>query len=202
MKIPFTQLCFICLAGLLIATQVSAHHVLGRPSYSLNEDSNTPPAMQAELQMGSYTILYMAFPAFPKANQNGRINIHASHITSGDSYAGEMTFKVTDDSWFSSKTETLGVQQADDNVYRQGFIFSEDGNYIISVEFDEGEHHHVIDFPLRVGPPAAIGPAGIIVGTVLFLLLIVSLSNRHKLQRARTKRHHIENDGLEKSETS
>ena len=202
MKITFTQLCFICLTCLLITTQVSAHHVLGRPSYSLNEDSNTPPAMQAELQMGSYTILYMAFPAFPKANENGRINIHASHISSGESYTGEMTFKVTDDSWFSSKTESLGVQQADDAVFRQGFIFSEEGDYIISVEFDEGEHHHVIDFPLRVGPPAAIGPIGITVGIVLAFLLIASLSNRHKLQRARTKRHHVDNDELQKSDVT
>ena len=30
----------------------AAHHVLGRPAYSLSEDSNTPPSTQAELQIG------------------------------------------------------------------------------------------------------------------------------------------------------
>ncbi len=43
-----------------------AHHVLGRPNYSLNEDSNTPPSMQGEVQIGDYFVTYMAFPAFPR----------------------------------------------------------------------------------------------------------------------------------------
>ncbi len=41
---------------LLPADFAAAHHVLGRPAYSLNEDSNTPPAMQAEIQIGDYLV--------------------------------------------------------------------------------------------------------------------------------------------------
>jgi hypothetical protein len=52
-----------------------AHHVLGRPSYSLNEDSNTPPSMQIETRIGNYFVTYMVYPAFPKPGEPGRINL-------------------------------------------------------------------------------------------------------------------------------
>ena len=38
--------------SLLMSSESFAHHVLGRPAYSLNEDSNTPPSMQVETQIG------------------------------------------------------------------------------------------------------------------------------------------------------
>jgi len=46
-----------------VCLPVQAHHVLGRPSYSLSEDSTTPPSMQVETQIGDYYVTYMAFPA-------------------------------------------------------------------------------------------------------------------------------------------
>jgi len=183
---------------------VFAHHILGRPSYSLNEDSNTPPSMQAELQAGSYDVLYMAYPAFPKVNERGRINIHASHIVTGVTYTGDMTFRAMRDSWFPkewfpeewfiSESELLGVQKIDDGVFRQGFVFDKDGDYTILAEFSEGEHTHIMNFPLRVGVPPLIGPAGYAVIFVIAVLFVASISNRKKLERQRIKRHHSESD--------
>jgi hypothetical protein len=204
----------VLLLSLLMVTPLFAHHILGRPSYSLNEDSNTPPSMQAELQAGSYDVLYMAYPAFPKANERGRINIHASHIVTGKTYVGEMTFRVKHASWFStewlpdewlseewfpaewfsSESVLLGVQKIDDGVFRQGFVFKEDGEYTILAEFSEGEHTHIMNFPLRVGAPALISPAGYAVIFVIIILLAASIANRKKLERQRIKRHHSESD--------
>lgn len=62
------------------STPSLAHHVLGRPAYSLNEDSTTPPSMQIETQIGSYYVTYMVFPAFPSPNQPGRVNVYASKL--------------------------------------------------------------------------------------------------------------------------
>lgn len=191
------------LLSLLMVTPLFAHHILGRPSYSLNEDSNTPPSMQAELQAGSYDVLYMAYPAFPKVNEPGRININASHSVTGKTYVGKMTFRVKHNSWlssewlpeewFSTESELLGVQKIDDGVFRQSFVFREDGNYTILAEFSEGEHTHIMSFPLRVGAPALISPMGYAVGLVIIVLLISSVARREKLQRQRIKRHHEEN---------
>ena len=172
---------------------VHAHHVLGRPSYSLSADSNTPPSMQVETQIGEYYVTYMAFPAFPKPNEQGRVNLYASRIDNGTTFDGEVTFKVRDNSWFSDKEEVIGSQKIDDGVYRQGFIFKEAGNYIIVAEFESGGEPYVIDFPLRIGDPMPVGPIGIAVVIILMVLIGVNITQRKRMQRLKASQHHMDN---------
>jgi len=185
---------------LAISPSVFAHHVLGRPSYSLGEDSNTPPSMQVETQIGEYYVTYMAFPAFPKPGDSGRVNLYASRIDNGLPFNGKVTFKVRDDSFFASKSELLGVQDIDDGVYRQGFIFKKEGGYIITAEFESGGAPYVIDFPLQIGEPFPIGPLGISVSVIALLLIFVNLTQRKRLTHLKASEHHA-NQRQEKSST-
>ena len=173
-------LIFIQSAGVL-----HAHHVLGRPAYSLNEDSNTPPSMNIETQIGDYFVTAMVYPAFPRPGQPGRINFYATHLDTNQPLNAGVTFTVRDDSWFSSSEEKLGAQVLDDSVYRQGFIFSKDGDYIITAEFQADGEPYSIDFPLRVGNPAPIGPLGLTVAVIVFVLFGVSVVQRKRLIRAK-----------------
>lgn len=170
----------------------NAHHVLGRPSYSLSADSNTPPSMQIETQIGEYYVTFMAYPAFPKPNVQGRVNLYATRIDNGAMFDGKVTFKVRDDSWFSNKEEVLGEQLIDDGVYRQGFIIKEAGDYIIIAEFESGGEPYVIDFPLRIGDPFPVGPIGIAVLIIVIVLLGVNLTQRKRMQRLKASQHHAE----------
>ena len=177
----------------LFSLPAQAHHVLGRPAYSLNEDSNTPPSMQVETQIGDYYVTYMVFPAFPKAGERGRVNLYATRIDNGEAYSGKVTFSVRDDTMFGSDNrEILGTQPPDDNVFRQGFEFSENGDYIITAEFYDGETPYTIDFPLRIGPPASVGPIGIAVGAIVVILLGVNLVQRKRLLRSKLRNAHDE----------
>lgn len=178
---------------LLLVADVNAHHVLGRPAYSLNEDSNTPPSMQVETQIGNYFVTYMVFPAFPKAGERGRINLYATRIEDGSAYSGEVSFTVKDDVFFGNNpAEYLGSQLPDDSVFRQGFEFSDNGDYIITAEFTDGGEPYTIDFPLRIGPPASIGPIGIAVGTIFIILLGVNLIQRKRLLNSKIRNAHDE----------
>jgi hypothetical protein len=169
-----------------------AHHVLGRPAYSLSADSNTPPSMQVETQVGDYFVTYMAFPAFPKPNEQGRVNLYASRIDNGAPFDGKVTFRVRDDSWFAGDEETLGVQAIDDNVYRQGFVFNEEGNYIITAEFESGSEPYIIDFPLRIGEPAPVGPIGITLAVLVSVLVVVNIVQRKRRFRLKARRQQQE----------
>lgn len=180
----------IIFSGVFLINDVFAHHVLGRPSYSLGADSNTPPSMQVETQIGEYYVTYMAFPAFPKPNQNGRVNLYASRIDNGNTYNGKITFKVKDDSWFAAEEEILGTQNIDDGVYRQGFVFNKAGNYIITAEFESGGEPYIIDFPLQIGEPDSIGPIGISVFIIILVIVGVNISQRRRLQRMKAQQHH------------
>jgi hypothetical protein len=186
---------FFVLCCLLTSLSVHAHHVLGRPSYSLNEDSTTPPSMQVETQIGEYYVTYMVFPAFPSPGQPGRVNIYASRIDNGEPFQGKVTFKVRDDSWFSNQEELLGVQEVDDNVFRQGFEFSDAGNYIIRAEFESGGEPYQLDFPLQIGNTSALGPIGIAVSLILFALIAVNFIQRKRLANAKISHAHAGKSG-------
>ena len=163
-----------------------AHHVLGRPAYSLNEDSNTPPAMTVETQMGDYFISATVFPAFPRPGEPGRVHFYATHLDTGEPFRGKVRFSVRDDGWlYDSREESLGVQVLDDDVYRQGFLFNEPGAYIINVFFEDGGEPYSVDFPLRIGAPSAQLPLGIAVGVILLALGVISLIQRKRVLRAK-----------------
>jgi hypothetical protein len=178
---------FLVAFGLaVIAGPASAHHVLGRPAYALNEDSNTPPALQGESEIGEYYVTYMIYPAFPKPNEPGRINLHIKHRDTGKSYRGRVTFLTRDDTLLSligigDDFEKLGAQPNDDNVYRQRYICHENGDYIVSARFDAGGQPYAIDLPLRVGPPSAFGPIGFVVGLLIFIMLAVNVIQRRRV---------------------
>ncbi len=168
------------------AIPAHAHHVLGRPSYSLNEDSNTPPSMAVETQIGDFFVTYMVFPAFPRPNEPGRLNLYVSRIDNGAVLSTQVTFSVRDDVWFgSAPTEVIGTQSIDDGVYRQGFLFKEPGKYLVTASFDSGGEPYAIDFPLQVGAVSAVGPIGVTVGLLLVVLIGVNLFQRKRIARAR-----------------
>jgi len=187
---------FIIVSLLVVTTNAIAHHVLGRPSYSLGADSNTPPSMQIETQIGEYYVTYMAFPAFPKPGDQGRVNLYATRIDNGATFNGKVTFKVRDNSIFSSKEEMLGVQNIDDGVYRQGFIFKEAGDFIITAQFESGGEPYTIDFPLQIGDPFPIGPIGGSVFAIALILIIVNVTQRKRLARMKASQHHTDNTSV------
>ncbi len=169
-----------------------AHHVLGRPAYSLNEDSNTPPAMQADIQIGDYLVTYMVFPAFPRPETPGRIHFYASRIGDGVPYQGKVTFRVRDDSWrawlgLGGEEKTLGVQPVDDNVFRQGFHIHQAGDYIISAEFEADGERYVVDFPLRIGDVSPVSPMVIAGGVILVVLVVVSITQRRRVMTGKVR---------------
>jgi hypothetical protein len=174
--ILFIVSCLMCSIGY-------AHHVLGRPADGLNEDSNTPSSMHVETQVGDYFVTYMIFPAFPRPDSPGRINLYAKRIDNGTPYEGEVTFTVQNDSWLDSNLELLGTQNPDDSVFRQGFVFRENGDYIITARFDSGGHPYIIDFPLRVGEKSPVGPIAIAVLLIISILIAVKFIQRKRLLR-------------------
>ena len=176
-----------------------AHHVLGRPAYSLNEDSNTPPSIQGETQIGDYFVTYMVFPAFPRPGDPGRVNLYVTRIDDGAPFPGEVTFKVRHDSWYSwlgigGSEEKLGLQPPDDNVFRQSFLFHKAGNYIISAQFQADGEPYILDVPLRIGAPPLVGPIGVTVGLLLAVLVTITLVQRRRALTGKIRGAHEARD--------
>ncbi|MBF0447604.1 MAG: hypothetical protein HQL67_05330 [Magnetococcales bacterium] len=175
-----TALFWVVLMGLTAPSL--AHHVLGRPAYSLNEDSNTPPALQVESQLGDYFITMMIFPAFPKPGVPARVNLYATHLDSGLPYLGEVTFTIRDDVLYGkTHSDHLGQQKPDDNIFRQGFVVPSDGSYIITATFDADNAPYIIDFPIIIGDVSQADP--ILYSSGILLLIVGGLALRRKRRR-------------------
>ena len=132
----------------------------------------------------------MVFPAFPRPNEPGRVNLYAVRMDDGAPFQGEVTFKVRDDSLFDDNAELLGVQAVDDNVFRQGFEFLRKGDYIIRAEFESAGEPYQIDFPLRIGEPSSMGPIGIAIAVIFSVLIGVNILQRKRLVGARIRSAH------------
>jgi hypothetical protein len=182
--------------GLFVPVQsASAHHILGRPGYSLNEDSNTPPSVTIETQAGGYALTYMVFPDIPRPQSPGRINFYAAHLGSGKPYPGKVKFLARLDSWktwfgINDHMETIGVQSLDDAVFRQGVLFGPAGDYIITAEFEVDGKVHQVDFPMRVGIPDTIGPIGFAVGALFVFLIGFGFVQRRRALTGKIREHH------------
>ena len=181
MKLRLLVLTLTC----MFSTMVCAHHVLGRPSYSLSDDSNTPPSMQVETQLGDFFITYMVFPAFPEPGIQGRVILYASRRDNGKPFDGQVMFMVKDDKWFGGHGEVLGTQNIDGGVYRQSFIIKNAGDYIISAKFNSGGEPYTIDFPLKIGQTSGIGPLGIALIVIVLVLVTVNVMQRKRLMRGK-----------------
>jgi hypothetical protein len=143
--------------------------------------------MQVETRIGEYFVTYMVYPAFPRPNVVGRINLYATTIDGNETFDGKVTFEISDDNYFSSSSEVIGVQTIDENVYRQRFVVKEAGNYIITAKFTANGEPYIIDFPLRIGAPARFTLPMIIVSIIVTILIMVSVIQRRKIQQMRIR---------------
>ena len=154
-----------------------AHHILGRPAYSYNGDSSTPPSISLEVQIGHFNVTAMAFPVELKVREPVRIKVYATRLDSDARFNGEVAFSVRDDSWLSSKEEQVATQTMDDNgVYSQNLEFRHDGNYIVTAKFDADGEPYVIDFPVSVGKPVPVTflvSAAALLGLVLWVITAI-----------------------------
>lgn len=195
-KLNFTLPVFALL--LLFSWACQAHHVLGRPSYNLDEDTTTPPALELESQIAHFYVSFMAYPAIPDPHEHGRINVHISDTEQSKPYVGEVTFKARYDSYFKNGETLLGQQSIDDSVYRQGFVFEEPGNYIISAEFNENGKQYRVDMPLTVGEPGVMNSAALTITIVTLLLFAFSIYKRRQLHRLQARQYHQRQPPLER----
>ena len=117
------------------------------------------------------------------------MNLYAVRIDDNAPFTGDIHFSVRDDSglfgWLAGDEEPLGTQPPDDGVHRQGFVFKEAGDYLITARFESGGEPYVIDFPLRIGDPAPVGPIGIAVGLIVAVLLWVNVVKRKRRVKRR-----------------
>lgn len=173
---------------LFVGQAAWAHHVLGRPAYVFNEDSQTPPAILVETLIGQYTVNMMVYPAFPKAGEESRVKLYATHLETHLPFTGPVQFFVRDDHWFGNwfgdqRRESLGTQLPTDHIYRQIVVFNEEADYMLTAEFTAHEEPYTVDLPIRIGERAQFWPLLLAMGVIGTVLGGVAIQKRRRRLR-------------------
>ncbi|MFP6705147.1 MAG: hypothetical protein VCE75_03750 [Alphaproteobacteria bacterium] len=170
----------------------AAHHILGRSASGLSEDSNTPSSLQEEIQIGDYLVNYMIFPAFPKPEEPGQINVTAERTDSGEAFDGKVTFAIQENAWyaalgFGSDERILGVQAPDDHVFRQRLVFPGRGEYLITIRFEDNGEPYVIQFSVHIGEAAPVSVVTMAIIALAIALVLISLIQRRRLMSGKVR---------------
>lgn len=180
----------LAVAVMGLPLSASAHHVLGRPAYSVNDDGRTPPSMQVETQIGKYFVTIMAFPAFPRPGELARVKLYATRLSNGEAFVGKVAFSVRDDvwlPWLAEKPEPIGTQMPneDDKIFTQGFVANRPGDYIVTATYESDGEPYIIDLPMRIGEVTSVAPIVLAGGGIFLVLGAVAY---HKRARRRASR--------------
>ena len=185
--------CLSVLLMLVLSAQALAHHAVGRPQYTLAQGEGGTARVEIQLQIGAYAVHYLAAPALPQPGQSGRVELALTAIADRAPYRGEVSFHVRTEGWFGGPERRLVEPVGDESmgdvaaagVYRQGFVFSEQGAYTIIARFASRGQPYTLEFPLQVGNSSAWPALLIAIGLVVLLLLLVRvLAARRRCARA------------------
>jgi len=183
-----TVAAFIVVVGAMTATYAHAHHILGVPHYSYDEDYPQTPVLTYRVDTGRYDVKMTGYPGKPEPGQRCSLHLYIRHNETGSLLDARVKMTVTRQRFLLSDPVIYGPMQAelDERIYKFHPHFDLEGEYLVSVEFEaEGEPWRV-DVPLVVGEPRS--PVVVLGVSLSGLVLFVLIARALRIKRARRAR--------------
>jgi len=183
------NLLFMSFLLIVLTMPVRAHHILGIPHYSYNEDYPQTPVLTYRVEMGSHEVKMTSFPGKPRPGESCNFHVYIKHLSSGELFQDSVTLTVLLDRMIGEDSVVYGPIQAklEEAIFKFYPLFKEEANYITRIEYFADGEPMIIDLPIVVGEPGSPWKvlAGVGAGVILFLVGI--RATRIKLQRKRKK---------------
>lgn len=144
--------------GLLLLfapTAANAHHILGVPHYSYDEDYPQTPVLTYRVDAGEYDVKMTGYPGKVEPGQRCSLHLYIHHRVSGKLFDAPVTMTVTRDRLFMTDPVIYGPMPArlDERIYKFHPHFEDEGEYRVMVEFEAAGAPWSIEMPLVVGEP-------------------------------------------------
>ncbi len=177
----------LALFGMLVLgpTGVGAHHILGVPHYSYDEQYPQAPVLTYLVATGPYEVRMTGYPGRPSPGERCSFNIYIRRAGDASPFDGQVTMRVLRDRLIGRDPVVYGPVEAalEEAVYKFYPRFDEVSNYIVRVEFEADGAPWTIDLPIVVGEPGSPWTVlgGVVAGLALFLIMVRAI--RIKLRR-------------------
>ncbi len=187
---PLPVVGMLLLAGALvfgIAPAAHAHHIMGIPHYSYDENYPQAPVLKLVETVGSWEFQLTSFPGNPEPGDRTELHIYVLQTTSGKVYDKPLAVTIHRvgalgrEEIYSKETNVL------ENVFKFYPTYKDEGNYEVTLAFADETGTSTLTFPMVVGEPgspwAALG--GYMGGLFFFVLVIraIRIKRRRKFDR-------------------
>lgn len=187
---PIKKSVVMLLCGVLVfagAPQAFAHHILGIPHYAYDESYPQAPVMKLLAEVGPWEFQLTGYPGNPTPGEPTQINVYAVDKASREPIRRPLTIAVHRQTMTGDRELVYGPKDGvrEDALHKFYPTYPQEGNYEITVAFDEAGDTSTLRFPIVVGEPgspwATLG--AYLGGFLLFVLVIRAI--RIKLDRRR-----------------
>jgi Pyruvate/2-oxoacid:ferredoxin oxidoreductase delta subunit len=151
-----------------------AHHIMGIPHYSYDENYPQAPVLKLVETVGSLELQLTSFPGNPQPGDRTEIHVYVVTSTSRRLYTQPLTATIYRvgllgrEEVFRKKTTLL------ENVFKFYPTFVDEGNYEVTLSFADETGTSTLTFPMVVGEPGSPwATLGTYLGGLLFFLLVV-----------------------------
>ncbi len=164
--------------------EASAHHILGIPHYSYDEQYPQAPVITYLVDAGPLEVRMTGYPGKPEPGERCALNVYIQRKDDGSLFEGKVTGSALRKNFVKDSVVYGPVEaELEDAVYKFYPHFEHEANYLFRVEFETEDAPWIIDLPMVAGEPgspwAVLG--GTLGGVVLFLIVIRAI--RIKMQR-------------------
>jgi len=167
-----------------------AHHILGIPHYSYDEDYPQTPVLTMQAEAGPYEIRMTAYPGVPTPGEPCYLNTYIRNRDSDMPYDGPVSLTVTRDRVFGPDPIVYGPTAAElsEAVYKFYPTFPVEASYTASLQLDVEGETWTVAVPVTVGEPVSPwGPLALaFAGLVLIGLVVRALRIKSRRLQAAT----------------
>ncbi len=174
----------VCLMSLAAVT-AHGHHIMGIPHYSYDESYPQAPVLKLVEQVGNYEIQLTSYPGNPEPGVRTQLNIYVLEAKNKLPLDKPVKLSVFQQPAMGPKKIIYGPEETslNENVFKFYPTYSEEGNYEVLIEFDDGGRASSLRSPMVVGEPGSPWRAVLWFGGGLGLFVVVVRAV--KIKRAR-----------------
>lgn len=176
---------YIVAFSFAVAMPAYAHHILGIPHYSYEEDYPQTPILTYLAEAGPNEVRMTGYPGRPEPGERCSLHVYIRRLDDGTPFDGTVTMTVMRDRFFREGQIIYGPMEAaiEENVFKYYPEFKEEANYTIRIVYEAEGAPWIIDLPMVVGEPGSpwLVLGSLAAGVVLFLIVMRAI--RIKMRR-------------------
>ncbi len=185
LKINLLKCCLLAMVTVLIFSSVAqAHHIRGIPHYSYKNNYPETPVYEIAEQDGRWTITFTYY-AIPGQKALDLAIYIRDTITDSVFYA-PVNFLVFGTREDPDHSHPFTAYRNPTNIYKVGWVYEDEGDYLVRISFDDGKTQHNVLFELSVGDNNPLWMVLIIsVSIILIFAIVVGVIRKRQIKTGR-----------------